>query len=281
LLITNFASLRSSAQEGAAEVNPAQIGDASKHPGGRPYLVVTARVHPGETPASYVMRGVLQLLLGPSDEAAALRERFVFIVFPMLNPDGVQAGHTRGNSMGHDLNRYWETPPPGSEVGLVKRSLASLHESGVYIHAFLDLHAHSGKNGAFTLSNPKCVELPDMLAKVGEPLFDRNSCTFQAAQGKRGSARCVVWRELDVQHSHTLEASYAAVADLSRLIVPADLVTFGETLIRCSTELPVLPPEKQAALAKQKAKAAPKQAPKQVAKQKAKAAAKDATQVEQ
>jgi murein tripeptide amidase MpaA len=54
-----------------------------------------ARVHPGETNASWMMRGLLEYLTGPSQEAHSLRCAFVFKVVPMLNPDGVINGNYR------------------------------------------------------------------------------------------------------------------------------------------------------------------------------------------
>lgn len=56
---------------------------------GREVIIVSARVHPGEVPAQHTMRGILDLLLDPHDpRSRALRERFVFKIVPMLNPDG-------------------------------------------------------------------------------------------------------------------------------------------------------------------------------------------------
>lgn len=56
---------------------------------GKEVIIVSARVHPGEVPAQHTMRGVLDLLLDPNDpRSRALRERFVFKIIPMLNPDG-------------------------------------------------------------------------------------------------------------------------------------------------------------------------------------------------
>ena len=46
------------------------------------------RVHPGETNASWMMKGVIDFLTGPSLDARLLRDNFVFKVVPMLNPDG-------------------------------------------------------------------------------------------------------------------------------------------------------------------------------------------------
>lgn len=43
-------------------------------------VVVTARVHPGETNGSWVMEGFLDFLLGDSDDAQVLRDNFIFKV---------------------------------------------------------------------------------------------------------------------------------------------------------------------------------------------------------
>lgn len=100
-------------------------------------VVVTARVHPGETNGSWMMEGLLDFLLGDSDDARLLRDTFVFKVrkvgalfdekvdsgrvlilhncsllwevVPMLNPDGVIVGNYRCSLAGRDLNRNYKT----------------------------------------------------------------------------------------------------------------------------------------------------------------------------
>ena len=53
-------------------------------------------MHPGETPSSYALEGIVNFLLRKNDaRALLLRKYFVFLFVPMLNPDGVYAGHYR------------------------------------------------------------------------------------------------------------------------------------------------------------------------------------------
>lgn len=72
--------------------------------------MISSRVHPGETGASWIMKGILDYLTGPSLNAKILRDNFVFKIVPMLNPDGVINGSTRCNLAGVDLNRIWNDP---------------------------------------------------------------------------------------------------------------------------------------------------------------------------
>lgn len=50
-------------------------------------VVVTARVHPGETNGSWMMEGFLDFLLGDSEDAQLLRDTFIFKVKGGSNSD--------------------------------------------------------------------------------------------------------------------------------------------------------------------------------------------------
>lgn len=74
----------------------------------KPVVLVSARVHPGETPASFALEGFLEFLCDKKDlRGWLLRKYFTFWVVPMLNPDGVYAGHFRMDVMNQNLNRYY------------------------------------------------------------------------------------------------------------------------------------------------------------------------------
>lgn len=71
----------------------------------RKSIILTSRVHPGESNASWMINGVIEFLVGDSDSAKYLRDTFVFKIIPMQNPDGVIVGNYRCSLMGVDLNR--------------------------------------------------------------------------------------------------------------------------------------------------------------------------------
>lgn len=73
----------------------------------RKAVILTARVHPGETNSSWIMKGFLDYILGDSSDAQLLRDTFIFKVVPMLNPDGVIVGNYRCSLAGRDLNRNY------------------------------------------------------------------------------------------------------------------------------------------------------------------------------
>lgn len=68
-------------------------------------IILSSRVHPGESNASYMMEGTLEYLVSEEEGARYLRDNFVFKIIPMLNPDGVIVGNYRCSLSGLDLNR--------------------------------------------------------------------------------------------------------------------------------------------------------------------------------
>lgn len=66
----------------------------------RKSVILTSRVHPGESNASFMMNGVIDFLVSDDPSADLLRNTFVFKIIPMLNPDGVIVGNYRCSLIG-------------------------------------------------------------------------------------------------------------------------------------------------------------------------------------
>ena len=65
-------------------------------------IFINARVHPGEPQSSWLMEGIIDLLLkAPADDnekierSKLLKEKFIFKLIPMMNIEGVIFGNTR------------------------------------------------------------------------------------------------------------------------------------------------------------------------------------------
>ena len=56
-------------------------------------ILISARIHPGESNSSFVIKGLIDYIL--SDQATNLRSKIIFNIIPMLNPDGVIIGNYR------------------------------------------------------------------------------------------------------------------------------------------------------------------------------------------
>ena len=130
-----------------------------------PTCFVTARVHPGETPASFMAQGLIDFLISDHPDAQALRSRVVFKIIPCINPDGVYHGNYRCSATGFDLNRCYLEPKERLHptVCRVKALLAELTADPFHdLSFYLDLHAHSSSSNLFLYGN--WHEDPDRMA---------------------------------------------------------------------------------------------------------------------
>ncbi len=79
-------------------------GSELKH---KPILLIFSRQHPPEVSGFRCMKYFIERILEDDPLAHAFRQKFHIIVFPLINPDGVDLGHWRHNAGGIDLNRDW------------------------------------------------------------------------------------------------------------------------------------------------------------------------------
>uniref|UniRef100_A0A452FMP9 Cytosolic carboxypeptidase 2 n=1 Tax=Capra hircus TaxID=9925 RepID=A0A452FMP9_CAPHI len=179
-------------------------------------VVLTARVHPGESNGSWIMKGFLDFILSNSPDAQLLRDIFIFKVVPMLNPDGVIVGNYRCSLAGRDLNRHYKTilkesfPCIWHTRNMIKRLL---EEREVLLYC--DFHGHSRKNNIFVYGCNNTNRqfwlhervFPLMLSKNAPDKFSFHSCNFKVQKCKEGTGRVVMWR-MGILNSYTMESTF-------------------------------------------------------------------------
>ncbi|TDH09125.1 hypothetical protein EPR50_G00083260 [Perca flavescens] len=196
----------------------------------RPCIVLTGRVHPGESNASWMMKGTLEFLCSSDPVAQSLREAFVFKLIPMLNPDGVINGTNRCDLNSEDLNRQWSKPDPvlSPTIYHAKGFLYYLNSIGRTPLVFCDYHGHSRKKNVFLYGcsvketlwqsgsvvntaglkeDPGYRTIPKTLDRLA-PAFSFNSCNYLVEKSRSATARVVVWREMGVLRSYTMESTH-------------------------------------------------------------------------
>lgn len=116
----------------------------------RQAIIITGRVHPGESNSSFIVQGILDFLVSDTETAIELRNKYVFKIIPMLNPDGVILGNYRCSLSGQDLNRQWIGPTSRMfpEIYYTKLMFKKTLESRK-IFLFVDIHGHSRKKNIF------------------------------------------------------------------------------------------------------------------------------------
>lgn len=176
-------------------------------------VVLFARVHPGESNASWIMKGIIDYLTGPTLQAKILRDNFVFKIIPMLNPDGVIIGNNRCGQAGVDLNRCWIDPSKKLHPTIfhAKALVKQFSEENEIVLA-CDFHGHSRKKNIFMygcLGRTRNREkiFPKLLEKISD-VFNFSDCVFGLQKAKEATARIVLYRELGIVNSFTMEASF-------------------------------------------------------------------------
>jgi len=134
-------------------------GDTSKR-----NIWITARQHPGETMAEWLIEGLLYSLLD-SDNATGrqLLEKANFYIVPNMNPDGSVRGHLRTNATGTNLNREWANPSldKSPEVFYV---IHKMKETGVDL--FYDVHGDEALPYAFLAGSQGIPSYNERLAHL-------------------------------------------------------------------------------------------------------------------
>ena len=145
---------------------------------------ITARQHPGETMAEWLVEGLLNSLLDEDNATAKLLlEKANFYIVPNMNPDGSVRGHLRTNAVGTNLNREWANPSleKSPEVFHV---IKKMEETGVDL--FYDVHGDEALPYVFLAGSQGTPSYNDRLARLRDKFSDAlklASADFQSEFG--------------------------------------------------------------------------------------------------
>jgi hypothetical protein len=212
---------------------------------GKVGIVFMARVHSGETVSSYMLKGAIDYLT--SSSGRTLRKNFVFKIVPMLNPDGVRYGSYRNSLLGVDLNRRWHKPHKmlHPEIYFSKIMIKSFNLVNT-VKMICDLHGHTKKFNVFmygccktpndlidSQKNLMAKSIPFMFSTTSK-FFSMQNSHFRIERYKETTARIVLFNDLDLPHSYTIESSFFGYQEGKKVkhFSETDLENIGKTLCK-------------------------------------------------
>lgn len=104
-------------------------------------VFIHARTHPAEVQAFWVTNEIIRLLVSEDAFAQFLRERCVFYIIPMYNPDGVELEYPRENAHRVDIESNWYANPVEPEVAVLRSRFEELMASDAPIEVALNMHS--------------------------------------------------------------------------------------------------------------------------------------------
>ncbi len=125
-------------------VSMVTITDPAAEDESKKNILLMALQHAGEDAGGFMAEGMIDFLLSDDPEASEAKEKFIFNIIPMMNPDGIYHGISRYNLEMEDLNNIWtdnsRAQPP---VTGVKNWVVKQYEAGNRIDLFIDIHNHT------------------------------------------------------------------------------------------------------------------------------------------
>mmetsp|Transcript_27325 Transcript_27325/g.24207 ORF Transcript_27325/g.24207 Transcript_27325/m.24207 type:complete len:306 (+) Transcript_27325:485-1402(+) len=202
----------------------------------KPTIFFSARVHPGEVAASFVLNGILKIITDPESEyGKILRRSFVFKIIPLLNPDGVYRGYFRLDTKGRNLNRFYKDAKRSEQPTIyASKCILKQQKEISKLALYIDIHAHASRRGCFMFGNAlpilnqqiENMSLPKMIS-LNSIDFDFNQCSFAESNmnvkdkttgmTRDGCGRVAIWKETGIINSYTLECHYCIGVNKNKL----------------------------------------------------------------
>ncbi|MDA7746428.1 M14-type cytosolic carboxypeptidase, partial [Psychromonas sp.] len=145
---------------------------------------ITARQHPGETMAEWLVDGLMHSLLDSDNPTGKLLlDKANFYIMPNMNPDGSVRGHLRTNAVGINLNREWQSPSLDKSPE-VFHVVNKMKETGVDL--FFDVHGDEALPFVFLAGSQGIPSYSERLASLQDrfsEVLKLASADFQSEVG--------------------------------------------------------------------------------------------------
>lgn len=191
-------------------------------------LLLVGRQHPPEVSGAFAFFSFTETLLADTELATRFREHFQIVAIPLMNPDGVLAGHWRHNLASTDINRDWGTFNQ-PETRLVGDLLDRMDREGRRLVVFLDFHS-TDRNLFYTQDESEPTDPPNFFeawfARATPRLADY-PYTHEARSGERpGVGKNYVYRRYGIP-----SATYEVGDETDREVTRRAAVVFAEELM--------------------------------------------------
>lgn len=165
---------------------------------GKKVVYIHGRVHTSETPGSWHLERMIDVITSDTPYGKALRENTVFHILPFTNPDGVVEGNSRSNANGVNMEVNWDDPEEVTtkEVKNIRAFLQGLLAKG-NVDVFLNMHSQSMHQATYWVHTAETssdrfyrhLMLLGNLTMVDNPYFGKKDLCFS----KMGSRYCEGW----------------------------------------------------------------------------------------
>ncbi len=211
---------------------------------GKKVVWLMVRQHAWESGTSFAGEGAVRWMLSDDPEARGFRDRAVFKVFAMMDPDGCARGGVRFNRNGWDLNRNWDSVNVSSsedrrrmpEIFHAKKQLYRWIAAGKPVDLFLTLH--NQERGDWLSGSEDFKDPADRffrLLREGTTFSPDRDGPRPPRKDDPAPGRATVYEFLDREWgvpAFILEQGIAHNARLGRLPVSKDRLEFGARLAR-------------------------------------------------
>jgi len=128
----------------------------------KPIVVLLTRQHPPELTGYFAFQSFLTTILNESKLSHSFLEKYRLLVFPIVNPDGVDLGHWRHNAGGIDTNRDWGKYRQPEIKNITRYIVKAAKESNSTVLVGIDFHS-TQKDMYYTNETRNVTAHPDFI----------------------------------------------------------------------------------------------------------------------